>query len=192
MPSQTGIWNQDEANAHHSFDYRLARFLAHNLPKNRALYDMGCGIGTYMEYFKSVGFQTVYGIEGEALKNFETDNIHVHDLTDPDIYDKVGGPKGNVICLEVAEHIPAEYTKFFLDNITSFVHPDGYGDLVLSWAIPHQEGIGHVNCLDNFSVIAEMRNRGFEFDVEKSLAARQNVSNHCAWFRNTLMWFRKK
>lgn len=189
MPSQTGIWNQQEANDYHSFDYRLARFLAHNLPKNQFLYDMGCGLGTYLEYFKSVGFQYLVGFEGEKLNNFEIDGIHVADLTLPIQYSITDGVVGSVICLEVAEHIPPEDTNYFLNNITPFVSQGG--SLVMSWAVPGQEGIGHVNCRDNFSVIAEMINRGFEFDVERSLAARNNVSNHCAWFRNTIMWFKK-
>lgn len=97
---------------------------------------------------------------------------------------------GHVICMEVGEHIPIEYAHFFMDNIAKLTAPKH--KLILTWAIPGQDGIGHVNCQHNIWVINEIRSRGFFFLYEDSMLARQHVSNYAAWFRNTILVFEKQ
>lgn len=186
MPNEkNGVWNQEEANQHHAFDYFLAKWIGTYLNKTEPLIDMGCGLGQYLKYFSDIGFKNLRGIEGARLSNFEHHNIYVHDLSKPQDL----GFLGNVLCLEVGEHIPEEGLEAFLNNI---VAPIQKGQrIILSWAVPGQEGIGHVSCRDNLWVIGQMAERGLELLTVDTQTARAAVSNHCAYFRETLMIFKR-
>jgi len=94
-------------------------------------------------------------------------------------------PKTNVISLEVGEHVPFEKSDAFLDNVCRFG-----GDIILSWAVPGQAGIGHINCQTNDWVCEQMLKRGYMINGEKSAQLRKSVVDcHCSWFINTLMYF---
>lgn len=189
MPTQTGVWSQEEANTGHVFDYNLAKWLGQYFQKDVPLIDMGCGPATYLRYFHDIGFKNLIGVEGTALRQSEFGNVFIGDLTQNiDL-----GRKGNVMCLEVAEHIPEEYMDQFLNNLVNHLPENPYDDrcLVLSWGIPGQGGLGHVNCRHNIWVVDHMRKKyGLSLDVEDSLMARAMVSNHAHWFRDTLMVFK--
>jgi hypothetical protein len=61
----------------------------------------------------------------------------------------------------------------------------------MSWAVPGQAGIGHINCRSNEWVIEQMAKRGYRFNEERTASLREAVKNcHCSWFRNTLMYFK--
>jgi cyclopropane fatty-acyl-phospholipid synthase-like methyltransferase len=185
MPTETGIWVQEEANQYHIFDYYLAKWIGKYLDPHEQVIDFGCGIASNLKYLHDIGFQKLLGVEGTRLDNFEYGGIHVSDLTkDFDLM-----LKGNVICLEVAEHIFSEHTDTFINNI---LRPLDSGNIIiLSWAIPFQDGVGHVNCQHNIWVIDRMKKEGLELQVEDSLSARSVIGNHTSWFRNTLMIFKK-
>lgn len=182
MPTPTGIWSPEEAETGHVFDYKLAQWMGQYFPKDKPLFDFGCGPGEYLRYFHDIGFQKLKGFEGTTL-SFEFGNVEVRDITESFQDVQIG----NVICLEVAEHIPEQYTDVFLDNLTRHL----YGRLILSWAIPGQGGLGHVNCRHNIWVIEKMRTLGLSLRVLDTLHSRQMVSNNAHWFRNTLMVFEK-
>lgn len=180
MITETGIWSEDESEAH-AFDYLLARYLGKTLPKDKLIIDFGCGLASYLGYFRDIGFQKLTGIDGYKLNAREFHNIYAHDLTTPlDL-----GRKGNVISLEVFEHIPQAFENVFIDNIIR--HLDG--QLIISVAIPGQEGLGHINCQSNEYVIEKLTSLGLKYDEYRTQQARQNVSPHCSYFKNTLMAF---
>lgn len=183
--SPTGIWSQTLASEHHIFDYYLAQWIGQKLDKTIPVTDFGCGRASYIRYLHDIGFTDLFGVEGEQLNNFEFSKIKKADLTKHlDM-----GRKGNVICLEVGEHIPANYTQQFLDNI---LRPLGVGNkIILSWGAIGQSGIGHVNCQHNVWVINEMEKRGLKCNYEDSLQARSVIGNHTSWFRNTILIFEK-
>lgn len=186
MPSETGVWTPEEAETGHVFDYRLAQWLAKLLPKNEYIIDMGCGTASYLRYFHDLGFPKLIGVEGTAVKGSEYGNVEIQDLTQE--FDLIG-VRGNVLCLEVAEHIPEEHMHMFLKNITR--HTEYMSYLVMSWAIPGQDGLGHVNCRHNIDIIGIMKYKyGMDLDIEASLEGRAMVSDVAHWFRNTLMVFR--
>lgn len=183
MPSPTGIWSPEEASTGHVFDYKLAQWMGQYFPKDKPLIDMGCGPGTYLRYFHDIGFEKLHGVEGTDIPGREFGNVFVGDLTEPiDLQ-----VQGNVMCLEVAEHIPKEHMNMFLNNVLD--HLDGV--LLLSWGIPGQDGLGHVNCQHNIWVIREMSIRGYELITSDSLMARQMVSNYAHWLRDTIMIFKE-
>jgi len=180
MPSNTGIWTPDEAKTCHAFDYYLARHIGQTFSRSVALIDIGCGNGDYLDYFHDIGFKHVIGYEGTPLGRRD---VIEHDLTE----NLKVRYTGNVICLEVGEHIPEEHLDTFIDNVSKCV--DYMCGLVISWAVPDQEGIGHVSCRDNEWVIEQFRRHGLTFIEPKTKELRENVSNHCAYFRETLMYF---
>lgn len=183
MPSGTGIWTPEEAENGHVFDYRLAQWLGQVLIPDGPTIDMGCGPGSYLRYLHDIGFSNLIGVEGTEIKGNEFANVVITDLTVPFDLEV----KGTVICIEVAEHIPEQYTDVFLENITKHVY--GGCDLIMSWGIPGQSGLGHVNCRHNIEVLEIMRKYQFKIDTEKSLKARSVVSNYAPWLRNTLLVF---
>mmetsp|Transcript_8942 Transcript_8942/g.13452 ORF Transcript_8942/g.13452 Transcript_8942/m.13452 type:complete len:93 (+) Transcript_8942:319-597(+) len=85
--------------------------------------------------------------------------------------------------MEVAEHIPAEFEPIFLMNIIS---PAKKG-VLLSWGMPGQNGIGHVNGRTNEYVIDIMNQLEFDFDEERSNYVRENSQSN--WFKETTMVF---
>lgn len=190
MPNKTGVWNQEEADNNHIFSYRIAQFIGNMYDKNHNLFDFGCGKGAYCRYFEDIGFENVIGIDGQFYEGHENMVFIAHDLT-KDIrlininHENFG--KGNVICLEVGEHIPEEYLETFLDNITFYC--DNY--LILSWAVPGQEGIGHVSCRPNEWVISEMNKRGFNYKAAETKIIRSVPEGYVNYFKNTLMIFKK-
>jgi hypothetical protein len=186
MPTDTGIWEQHEANQYHDFSYRLAQYIGQYLPKNKQVIDLGCGLATYLRYLHDIGFTKLLGVEGTQLTNFEFGNILVHDLSIPIEIDK----KGNVICLEVGEHIAKEYEDVVIDNICKLCADDGF--IIMSWAIPTQDGIGHVNCQHNIYILDKIAKRGFSLLLDDTLRVRGVVEDRLNYFRNTLMIFKKK
>jgi hypothetical protein len=61
----------------------------------------------------------------------------------------------------------------------------------MSWAIRGQGGEGHFNELNNEEVIPMIETIGFKFLQEDSIMARKNIEDHCAYFRNTIMIFKR-
>ncbi len=97
--------------------------------------DVGCGRGWWGREFAIQGAR-VAGIDGSYVTD-PVINLTRHDLTDPlpDL-----GQADLVVCLEVAEHLPAERAESFVADLCRL------GKRVLfSAAIPHQTGAGHIN-----------------------------------------------
>lgn len=177
-----GIWDQWTADKYHQSSPSLARWIADYLNKNRVVLDFGCGNAYYLSKLAEEGFQGV-GIEGYKLNNFLFDNVYVFDLSKPLNLEF----KGSVISLEVGEHIPKEGEQNFLDTVTN--HCDS--DLIFSWALPGQPGVGHINCQPQDYIISEVERRGFTFLPIQTQDARDNVDENCDWFRRTLLIFKR-
>jgi hypothetical protein len=141
-------------------------------------------MGMYLKDLYARGFRNINGIEPDpADKTITEFTILNFDLTN-----KISlTPKGNIICLEVGEHIPQRYTQQFLENINE--NCDNY--LIMSWAIRGQGGYGHFNELNNDEVIPMFENMGFKYLTDDSQRARQNIEDVCAYFRNTIMIFKR-
>lgn len=185
--SKTGYWDGQNAHIHHVHSESLANFITGFLypDKDKRVWDLGCGLGEYLRTLEQQGFYYLIGIEGDVPVKKVSNHIYKGDLTKR--MDVVETERGNVICLEVLEHIPAEYTDIVLDNIEQCCN----GYLILSWAVRGQPGYGHVNCLDNHEVINIFEKRGFKYLPEQSADARGIVGDNTPWFRNTIMIFEK-
>lgn len=103
--------------------------------------DVGCGVGTWLAEWVSMGVTDVVGLDGsyidKAQLQIDTEKFAPADLVKPFSLDR----KFDLIqCLEVAEHLDAAYADVFVESMAS------HGDIVLfSAAIPGQRGRHHVN-----------------------------------------------
>ena len=183
--SETGFWDGENAHVHHVHSKPLAQWIAKFLAedKNKRVYDLGCGLGNYLKDLANAGFTDLVGFEGDLPKKAVFSNIWKQDLTQP--INKALVNKGNVICLEVGEHIPAEFQDQLLQNIKQLCN----GYLIMSWAVRGQAGYGHVNCLDNGEVIEIMEKYGFKYLDGYSQDARAVIDDTTPWFKNTIMIF---
>lgn len=181
-----GIWSQWTADKYHQSSPKLAAFMAAQLTvtSNRMIMDFGCGNAFYCAELANMGFNCL-GIEGFKLNNFLHRDVEIHDLTKP----LELGCRGHVISLEVGEHLPKSAEQTFLDTITK--HCEGL--LFMSWALPGQPGIGHINCQPQEYICDEICRRGFSFLPQMTIEAREShIDDNTDWFRRTLMIFRRR
>ena len=176
---ETGFWTD---HSHHLHSQNLAEWLIKKFNKNDVIADFGCGRGFYLNKLKEAKFKNLTGYEGAIPENKYFENIIQQDLTKPF---KIA--QSNIICLEVAEHIPSAFSSQFLTNIKE--NCDGL--LVMSWAVRGQMGIGHVNCKNNDEAIQTMANYGFEFLPHLTIEARNIITEECSWFKQSLLVFKK-
>lgn len=179
----TGFWDKNLGNKYHQHSHELGAWIAGYFEKYKQVHDFGCGWGKYLKDLDFCGFQHLKGYEGIV-----PDNKFFHDIVEQDLTKKFKvKTKGNVICLEVAEHIPAEYTDIFLSNICNACDDK----LILSWAIRGQGGTGHVNCLNNDEAISLVVKKGFKYMSDHTKAARNSVKETCSWFKDSLLVFER-
>jgi 2-polyprenyl-3-methyl-5-hydroxy-6-metoxy-1,4-benzoquinol methylase len=181
----SGWWDSDVDIAHllvPSICNWIIEFLKNY--KTCTLHDFGCGSGHYLQKLSEAGYTNLVGYEGKKTKQPMFSNIIEQDISN--IFDIPN--KGNVICLEVGEHIPAEFENNFLTNLANACATNHY--LILSWAIRGQEFDGHVNCLNNNEVIPKVIAKGFEF-LPKETTAVKNAVTDFLHFKSTMV-FRKK
>lgn len=176
----TGVWSQKEAESNHQFSPALAKLLAERVFRNaHSVFDIGCGPGNYVDYLNRQGIPAI-GVDGTSFgKQLQ------HDLTQPFPDEFITGGHA-ILCLEVAEHIPAEFEATFLQNVVKF----SSGLIVLSWAIPDQGGFGHVNERPNAYVIRKLAEYGYTLQPAITKFIRQSLKrDECWWFRNSIFVF---
>lgn len=191
MIKETGYWTRDTSVSEHWHSPNLSEWIVNFLKdyKNKQIYDFGCGLGDYLKDLEDAGYKKLKGIEGDPIKTDHNFEILTLDLATPIQLKK----KGIVICLEVGEHIPAQYESIFLENLKN--NCDKY--LIMSWALRGQGGHGHFNELDNYEVIDKMMQLGFKILPEQTLDARSAMNvvrvpaDKCYYFKNTVMIFEK-
>jgi len=104
--------------------------------------EVGCGIGQMVLAMKNAGVHRVIGIDGPWVPLngllFPEENFISLDFTD--ISYSITKRFDLVICFEVAEHLPRQNAKMFINFLASL------GPIVaFSAAIPNQGGVNHVN-----------------------------------------------
>lgn len=181
----TGIWR-----AHPGVldDACMARALVGFFTReNASVTDLGAGDGHYSRHLSDAGlrFQCFDGFPGEA--DLSRGLCSTKDLSKP-----LAGvqPTSWALSLEVGEHIPKAHEQTFIQNVVGSM-TDG---VVLSWAVPGQQGQGHVNCQPNSYVEEQMRQRGLTLDRPATQWFREQLGDERAcgsYFKHTTMVFRR-
>ena len=103
--------------------------------------DVGCGVGPWLRTVKECGIDDYLGIDGDWVPadrlDISADRFHAHDLRRPL---KLGRRFDLAICVEVAEHLPADAAATLVDTLTSLAPV-----ILFSAAVPDQGGDGHIN-----------------------------------------------
>jgi SAM-dependent methyltransferase len=145
----------------------------------RSVYDVGCGQGHAMAWFKSQGLDVV-GMDGLAqslVPGTERCDFLVHDLTT--------GPMAIehidlVWCCEVVEHIDRGHAGNLLDTLCCG------RVLAMTHATPGQPGYHHVNCQYADYWIERIEARGFRFDRPATYQSRKLGG---LWWKNSGLIF---
>ena len=172
----------------HVHSPRLAGLMAEYFKgSSRPLYDFGCGTGYYLSRIASNGvMRRCTGLEGtEFIK--KKDYIHI--MHPVDIVSRIHlGPKGDVISIEVGEHIAEDRLNGFLWNLNH--HCDKR--LVLTWAVRGQGGTRHVSCRDEHEVLDMIEPFGFEYKKDLSEAWREKAGKDLWWFKKSIYIFERE
>ena len=176
MVDHHGSWRTSTGEGHVD-DYPLADALREFIG-GRSVIDFGCGMGAYVD---TIG-EKCRGYDGNPhTPILAGDRCKVLDLAVPACVE----PADWVLCLEVGEHIPAEFEDVLIGNL----HSHNRLGVVISWAIPGQGGFGHVNCRENAYVRGIFHELGYTSDYGAQKQLRDAAST--PWFKNTLMVFRR-
>lgn len=106
----------------------------------KSVIDVGCGIGTWLKAWSEAGVDDYKGYDINQIEECDLfvgrDKIEIVDLTASFPTKRVD----LVMALEVAEHLPPDYSETFIKNVTEI------SDIVLfSAALPMQAGANHIN-----------------------------------------------
>ena len=173
-----GIWLTDDA-SYHTFDPDLAAALCDRL-QGYSVLDVGCGTGAYVKALRAAGI-FADGLDGNPhTPELSGGTCGVMDFSKP-VW--LGRTYDFVMCLEVGEHIPAEFETALILNLTGHAEKG----IILSWALPGQGGHAHVNERSN-EYIEEL----FEWllwvvDPRAKAALRQAA--RLRWLQKTIMVF---
>ncbi len=175
---ENGFW-LDYSTEHHAYDPILSNALAKFFKKeNASVIDVGCGEGLYINNFLKSGINCK-GFDGNpntpkfsggicGIMDF-TKRVHANFVFDW------------VLSLEVGEHIPSKHENTFLLNLNDLA----LKGIIVSWAIPGQNGRGHVNCRTNQYIVQKFADLGWAIENELQLFFRMNSS--LPYFKNTIM-----
>ena len=125
----------------------------------KSVIDFGCGLGTWLKVADQLGANSILGIDRNYVSR---EQMHIpsgcflgHDLCQPlDLKKKFD----LALCLEVAEHLPAECASQLVETLVR--HSD---TILFSAALPHQGGQGHLNEREFEYCIELFQNHGFNF-----------------------------
>lgn len=173
-----------ENGGEHMTDMLLVQALSQFL-QNKKVGSFGDGPGAYKRELMKLNQITVYDAYDGAPYCEETSEGRVKfmDLTVP----QYGIPMYDwVISLEVAEHIPMEYENVYVDNLVRHAKVG----IILSWAVPDQEGLAHVNNRPLAYVVNLMEFHGFRHDLNASKMLQEAASFD--WLRTNINVYRRE
>jgi SAM-dependent methyltransferase len=150
-----------------------------------SIVDVGCGTGEWLGVASALGIERLTGIDGAHLDDTSptvpVEAFRQWDLTRP--LDRSFASHDLAICLEVAEHLPAEAADTLVDSLSRLAPV-----VLFSAAIPHQTGTGHVNEQWPAYWAERFARQGFlPFDVIRSRI--WDDSSVEWWYRQNLMLY---
>jgi len=158
--------------------------------------ELGAGLGNYEADWerkghigRSDGILSVRMFDGaENVEKVTEGRVKWADLTEP-LEDVL--PADWVLSLEVGEHIHAgSASETFIRNL----HEHNTRGIVVSWGVPGQGGLFHVNNLDANTVKRNFLAFGdyfFDDDLSNKLREVASRGECCVWFGQTIYVFRR-
>ncbi|MGH7905746.1 MAG: methyltransferase domain-containing protein [Candidatus Binataceae bacterium] len=107
----------------------------------QSVIDIGCACGEWLAVFRDCGVRTIRGVDGEYIDRsrllIDPQSFIAADLSRD--FD-AGGVFDLALCLEVAEHLPKQFARTLVRNLTAAAPV-----ILFSAAVPGQGGADHVN-----------------------------------------------
>lgn len=172
-----------EDGGQHLTDMTLVKALSEFL-KGKSVGSFGDGPGAYKREILKFEQVKLYDAYDGAPYCEETSDglVKFMDLTVP----QYGLPMYDwVMSLEVAEHIPRAYESVYIDNL---IRHSKEG-IILSWAVPGQGGLAHINNRPFKYVTNLMEFHGFQHDNSTSEKLKYQCSY--AWLRENVNVYRR-
>ena len=145
------------------------------------LVEFGAGTGCYARALSHCKVNVLAAYDGvEGIEQISGGVVRRADLSQP-----LHAPAEWTFSLETGEHIPDSFAATFLDNIAL----NARVGMVLSWAVPGQPGVGHVNGRSAKWVAHQMAMRNFTLNQTQTAAVKRSAN---LWFFNrNLQVFRR-
>jgi len=180
--SETGAW-LTRGEAFHKHDLQLEAGLVaffQNGQVGRSVLDIGCGQGLYVRALRAAGVKAE-GIDGNPFTpEISGGSCRVADASQP-----IDSPADWTLCLEVGEHMPAQFEEALLDNVCR----NARRGVIVSWATPGQGGLGHVNERPTSEIQRAIEAKGFRHNPQATEQLRGQSS--LFWFRHNLLVFER-
>jgi SAM-dependent methyltransferase len=158
----------------------------------KKVFDMGCGIGSFLAAFRTLGCK-VGGcdIGYKAARPFMRAIVRRHCFAhDAAVALRVGRGYDLVLCLEMAEHLPSAGHAVMFENLRKLAR----GPVLFSAGVPGQPGCGHISCLPREEWIARAESAGLHWhrrETEEAVAALDSVGDPLN-LRNRVLVFRRE
>jgi cyclopropane fatty-acyl-phospholipid synthase-like methyltransferase len=183
----------------HQFSVKLAELVAEFFSPEEPVIDFGCGNAGYLVYLQGRGFNSI-GVEGTHGLTYHTPKRHPLKPGNPenaqpslelvqwDLQHPLWlGVKGNVMSVEVGEHLHAQHHDAFMDNLSRHCT----GKLLLTWAVPGQGGLRHVSERTQEQMVPYVARWGFGFLEAESRRWRAVVAEELGYFRMSIYLFER-
>ena len=157
------------------------------------VFDMGCGIGSYLAAFRQLGCR-IKGcdigqrVAAPFMRAYVRKRTFRWDATRPIPYQR----KADLtICLDVAEHLPAEGHTVMWANLVRVTKPGGR--VLFTGGTPGQPGCGHISCQSRAKWVDDGDLAGLVYDHESTEQAWKALDalRDPLGFRNRVIVFRR-
>lgn len=137
---EPSIYIHDEV-VHNSNAAREVLPVLFKVYKPQSIIDIGCGLANWIQVAKEFGVEKVLGVDGDYVDRTLL-KIAPQEFVEKDLRKEFNlNQKFDLaICLEVAEHLPAEAAKNLVQSLVN--HADV---IMFSAAVPGQGGQNHIN-----------------------------------------------
>ena len=121
----------------------------------RSVVDVGCGEGSWLAVFQTLGVDDFLGLDGDYIDRsrllIPQEKFRAVDLAEPFFLERTFDL---AISMEVAEHLPPESAEGFIESLARLAPA-----VLFSAAIPHQGGNNHLNeqWPDRWAALFEVR-----------------------------------
>eukprot|EP00931_Biecheleriopsis_adriatica_P100491 TRINITY_DN75791_c0_g1_i1.p1 TRINITY_DN75791_c0_g1~~TRINITY_DN75791_c0_g1_i1.p1 ORF type:complete len:515 (-),score=103.97 TRINITY_DN75791_c0_g1_i1:34-1365(-) len=166
----------------HQMDKGLLQALVrHVFPLDAVVADFGAGSGHYSRWLNDTGLVSAMAFDGSPDIGLVTRGAvaSAHLGRELNLWRRFDW----ALCLEVAEHIPADLTPAFLKNLDAYT-ADG---LVISWAKPGLQGLGTSNPLSQDQVLALLREHTGLKHLDEELTRQVRASSTIPHLAETLL-----